>query len=63
MDAETFRTFADGTCENIKESRWPVEAAMESNSMLMQLVGMTKEQADQVVGTSVAVVCPEVMGW
>ena len=61
MDAETFQTFADGTCESVKDSDKGAEESMEANAQSLQLVGMDKEEAEWVVATSVSIVCPEVI--
>lgn len=61
MDADTFQTFADSTCENVKtRTGKTVSQATDVSSQTMQLIGMPKDEADLVVAASVKYVCPEV---
>ena len=58
MDAETFKTFADTTCDNIESSEGTRGKAMEESSKTLQLLGMNKAKADMIVGVSAADICP-----
>ena len=60
MDADTFKDYADSVCDAMRNrGEKPSAVVMDGSSKTIQMLGVSKREANLVVGASVRHVCPE----